>query len=220
LFYVWDSGSPALNASASRRVVLSKACPDAAAPYLCSGQSGQYCSGARPSRGPQALRLSPCKVQASSWLGSACIAALATQPPLPVVWLAALRFATHLPTTPAPHPTPVGTPCEQAAKLLPPAVPQPRLVLTPSGGTVYLPYGRRSPLYLGACGNRTANATCGAVAWLDRGNGSVTDLSSSIVVQDISACASGSAVSPGDAGRGKVGGRRPLPSAALRSRRL
>jgi hypothetical protein len=48
-FYVWDSGSPPLNASVTRTITLSKACPASAAPYLCTDQSGQYfCSGGFP----------------------------------------------------------------------------------------------------------------------------------------------------------------------------
>ena len=46
-FYVWDSGSPPLNASTTRVVTLSKACPASDAPNLCKDLSGQpFCSGA------------------------------------------------------------------------------------------------------------------------------------------------------------------------------
>ena len=57
-FWVFDGGAPVLNASVTRTVTLSKACPTAAAPNLCGGDgsgnsggsssttTGYYCSGA------------------------------------------------------------------------------------------------------------------------------------------------------------------------------
>jgi hypothetical protein len=47
-FWAWDTASPPLNASVTRGVTLSKACPAAAAPYLCADLGGSYfCSGGR-----------------------------------------------------------------------------------------------------------------------------------------------------------------------------
>ena len=93
------------------------------------------------------------------------------------------------------HVTPSGTVCEQAVRLMPSAKSRPRLTLLPSNATVYLPYGRPSPLYLGACKNATDNATCGAVAWDVAPDGNATDVTASIVVRDVSNCsASGSKV--------------------------
>ena len=45
-FWVWDAGSPPLNASVERTVTLSKACPADAAPHLCQQDGGKhFCSG-------------------------------------------------------------------------------------------------------------------------------------------------------------------------------
>jgi hypothetical protein len=45
-FWVWDSGSPILNATVVRTVVVDKPCPDSSAPYYCQDNSGRkFCSG-------------------------------------------------------------------------------------------------------------------------------------------------------------------------------
>ena len=47
---MWDNGSPTLNATVSRTVVLDKPCPDASAPYYCTDTTlGRiFCSGDAP----------------------------------------------------------------------------------------------------------------------------------------------------------------------------
>jgi len=125
-FWVWDSDAPPLNASATRVVTVSKACPAAATPHLCSDNNNKhFCSG---------------------------------------------------------------SPCEQAARFLPPTPRAPTLTLLPSNGTVYLPYGQPSGFYLGPCTNGSMNASCGAVAWDVGADGNVTDLSSTIVIKDVTPC--------------------------------
>ena len=45
-FWVWDSGSPVLNATVTRTLVLTKPCTSASAPYACSDANGNLsCSG-------------------------------------------------------------------------------------------------------------------------------------------------------------------------------
>ncbi len=44
--WAWDAGSPALNGSAVRTVVLTTPCPSSSAPYFCQDNNDQYfCSG-------------------------------------------------------------------------------------------------------------------------------------------------------------------------------
>lgn len=47
-FWVWDSGSPVLNATVNRIVLIEAPCPDKSAPYLCydSHAERSLCSGA------------------------------------------------------------------------------------------------------------------------------------------------------------------------------
>jgi len=59
-----------------------------------------------------------------------------------------------------------GTPCATLAELLPPAKPQPQIVLLPSSSPVSVQYGKQHrPSTYGACTSGTKNASCGAVAW-------------------------------------------------------
>ena len=46
-FWVWDSGTPELNATVTRMVMISKPCTDASAPYFCQELAGDgwFCSG-------------------------------------------------------------------------------------------------------------------------------------------------------------------------------
>ena len=47
-FWVWDSAAPPANASATRGITLTKACPGTDTPYLCTQKDGTYaCSGAQ-----------------------------------------------------------------------------------------------------------------------------------------------------------------------------
>jgi hypothetical protein len=72
--------------------------------------------------------------------------------------------------------------------MLPVPAGQPQLALLPSNMTVYVPYGRGLGFSLGRCANISANASCGAVAWVEGGDGSRTDATASIAVRDTTPC--------------------------------
>lgn len=63
-FWVWDSGTPVLNATASRLLVVTKPCPDASSPHFCTSNDGShFCSGVCECRKLACL---------CHWRGAAC----------------------------------------------------------------------------------------------------------------------------------------------------
>jgi hypothetical protein len=51
-YWVWDSGTPILNATASRLLLLTKPCPEASTPFFCTDPDGSnFCAGAGSSKG-------------------------------------------------------------------------------------------------------------------------------------------------------------------------
>jgi hypothetical protein len=66
--------------------------------------------------------------------------------------------------------------------MLPASKPRPVIILLPDAGPAYVPYGRPSHLYMGAC--QSGNATgCGAVAWdIQAASGARSDITPYITV--------------------------------------
>ena len=89
----------------------------------------------------------------------------------------------------APRPPRAGTPCDQAALLIPPPARAPRLRLLPNAATLFLPYGRPPAFSLMPCANGSATAACGAAASELGADGNETaDLSAAIEVRDTTSC--------------------------------
>lgn len=119
-----------------------------------------------------------------------------------------------------------GTPCDQAARMTPPAPSAPVIKLLPSNATVYIAYGRPSPVPLKPCAALPlgANGICGAVAWdppvaagadnataaAAAANGTnATDLSAGVVVRDVTPC------EKGQVGAGRGAGKQGKRSTAF-----
>jgi hypothetical protein len=187
-----DSGSPLLNATVTRTVVVSDPCPSRNTPYFCTDSNKKsFCSGGLSCSATLRICLPQCSAQytaadrscihyllritAATYTGSATAQ-------LHYAWLATAnlwhqaRGLLH-----------AGTPCDQAAKMLPPAKPAPQVQLLPSAGPVYIEYGKTAPSGLTPCASGTANSSCGAVAW-DVAPSKRTDLTPFLSVASAPSC--------------------------------
>lgn len=82
-----------------------------------------------------------------------------------------------------------GVPCEQLSRFVPSSSSSPRLTLLPSSQAVFVEYKSAAPFYLGPCSSAAAaqQGVCGAVA-SDGSSGTTRDLTSDIVVTDVTTC--------------------------------
>lgn len=84
-----------------------------------------------------------------------------------------------------------GSPCDQAAKMLPPPKPAPQVQLLPAAGPIYIEYGTPTHVSLAPCLTGNASSSYGAVAW-DVAPSRRTDLTPYLAVASAPSCSSDS----------------------------